>query len=279
MVLVTLSSHFPSVVVVVMLPPFLQTSALLDLSRDRLVSLDLALVDGDFLFLVFAPAFWGLSAQFAIMLVFVRCGFWTSATRATAQDFQRVWMPRPIPPLSLLDRVWWARLIWAEWPEAGSGRAGGSVLVRANRESNGAESSLSALTLTVVGSAAVGRRSGGRNRHARTPVESSRRPLRSCRSRISKRPPELDENGFEPSGFNSSDLLHPPLDQSDSEICGPPQRDLRSERWRSPLEPPIAEKRHDQRERADFAIECPRFGADMFLGLGGICLDFGILVI
>ncbi|KAK8690410.1 hypothetical protein V6N13_073944 [Hibiscus sabdariffa] len=90
-----------------------------------------------------------------------------------------------------------------------------------------------------MGSVAVpdaGRRSGGRNRHARTPVESSRRPLRACRNRISKWPSELNENGFEPSGFNSPDLLRPPLDRLGFEVCGSPGHDLRLDRRDSPFD-------------------------------------------
>ncbi|KAL4325235.1 hypothetical protein GQ457_11G023390 [Hibiscus cannabinus] len=58
---------------------------------------------------------------------------------------------------------------------------------------------------------------------------------------------KLDENGLKPLGFPSSDLQAPPLDRLDSEVCCSPQHDLRSGRWRSPLEPSIVKNRHDQK--------------------------------
>ncbi|KAL4325640.1 hypothetical protein GQ457_11G025230 [Hibiscus cannabinus] len=90
---------------------------------------------------------------------------------------------------------------------------------------------------------------------------------------ISKWPSELDGNAFEPSVFNSSDLLRPPLDGGDFKVCHSCLGELRAHRWDSPLEPPAAVDRVT--EMGGMGVESWKWMRGVRLGTGEGELDGG----
>ncbi|KAL4290369.1 hypothetical protein GQ457_14G013330 [Hibiscus cannabinus] len=90
------------------------------------------------------------------------------------------------------------------------------------------------------------RYSGERSGRLRTSTEPPRRPLSFYQLSFPRHSPKLGENGFETLDSSSPDLLRPPSDRNENEICCSPSTGQASDRWDSPFAAPITGNRKGQ---------------------------------